>query len=215
MEWNVLEISSLESAVLGKHCLAFVFVVLFFSRWLPRRKTDQSRFLAELRDNRTLVIFDIAFGVLFVFLLVVSVVLLLFPQNTLSCTDPEPKLAKLQGYVSDQWIRPYLWAPDSAGSYVVISGKQLYVPEIQASLIGTKAEVSFLPEHGYALRLTDSASAVEDLSDAWYLSAGRWLMVISGVYLAIRLGYYIGLESLAEKKRQDKTNPLADFLNRL
>lgn len=215
MEWTLGELCAWESEALAKHILAFVFVLLYFSRWFPRKKRSINSFRTEFEKNRVLLICDIVFGVLFISLLVVSTILLLSPQNVLSEKVSATAPVALRGEVSDQWLRPYLLAPSSAGSYVIIGTKQLYIPQIKTSMIGMSSELMYLPKFGYAVRFESALSSTTELHYPWYLYAGRWFALLSGLYLAVRLGITIFKEGIAEKKQRDKTNPIAQFLDRL
>lgn len=214
MEWNPATISNAESAALAKHILAFFFAVIFFVYLLSEIKHCTTQ-RASSKKLRIAIVLDIAFYALFLSLIITSVILLLSPYNALSFTDAEQQPATLCGSVSEQYLRPYLWAPSTKGSCIIIGEKQLYLSGLHASIEGTTAELTYLPGTAYALSLSSVVPEMPALSYPWYLHFCRVLMLVSGVYLIIRLGQVAACEALHIKKQRDKSNPLIQFLDHL
>lgn len=210
IDWTPAALFEAESAALAKHCLAFLFFLVFlvyFCVSLRRRKRKGSE------ERRHLLLADAALGGLFLALLTASVLLLLFPQNALRLTGTEQQTETLRGTVSAQYLRPYLWAPSTAGSYGTLGGETLYLPGLRASAAGA-AETAFLPGTNYALTFSSAAQEAA-LPYPWYLHAGRVLLLVSGLYIVARLMQISAYEAIQMKKQRDKTDPLTQYLDRL
>ncbi|MBQ3357035.1 MAG: hypothetical protein IJG45_08010 [Oscillospiraceae bacterium] len=210
IEWTPATLCEAESVALAKHVIALLFVSVFLIYLfvaIKRRAGHQT----ETEKHRISMILDLVFGGIFVSLFAVSVVLLLTPQNALRFSEAEQHADDLQGTVSEQYLRPYLWAPPSAGSYAMVEGKELYFSGLRASVIGETVEVSFLPDAVYVLTLSTASTEASALSYPWYLYAGRVLMLVSGIYILIRLGQISAHEAVQMKNKQDKSNPLIQY----
>lgn len=213
LDLHMEELISTESAAFAKHILCFLFFTVFYLRWLPRKKCGGSSFRAELEQHRAVVILDIICGVVFFALLILSLVLLL--RHGAVFTEADSKTATLQGEVKGQWLRPYLLSPDSAGSYAIVEGKIFYLPMVKASLLNTDVYLTYLLNNNYVLSLHCNVVSDVALKLPWYLSVGRWAMLISGGYLALRLGAIACRECFQAKKQRDKTDPVSQFVDHL
>ncbi|MBQ3355571.1 MAG: hypothetical protein IJG45_00440 [Oscillospiraceae bacterium] len=209
-EWTPATLCEVESAALAKHCIVFLFVLVFLVYLFVAIKR-RAWHRAETESRRLSIVLDLVFGGIFVSLFAVSIVLLLTPQNALRFSEVEQHADVLRGTVSEQYLRPYLWAPTSAGSYVVVEGKELYFTGLRASVIGENVELSFMPDTAYVLTLSTASLETSVLSYPWYLYAARGLMLVSGIYIVVRLGQISAREAVQMKKKQDKDNPLIQY----
>lgn len=123
MQWNLAALSDAEAVALLKHFGALVFLLVFYSRWIPRKKKGIYGFQTEWSRNAKLVIADISAGALFSVLLLISAWLILYG----SFSGGETVNAAVGGKLSSQWVRPYLWGPVSDGSYANVAQTPWYL----------------------------------------------------------------------------------------
>lgn len=213
LDLHMEELISSESAAFAKHILCFLFFTVFYLRWLPRKKHGGSSFRAELEQHRAAVILDIICGVVFFALLILSLVLLL--RHGVVFAEDGLKTVTQHGKVTGQWLRPYLLSPTSAGSYAIVEGKTFYLPTVKASLLNADVYLTYLLDNNYVIGLHCDVVSDITLTLPWYLSVGRWAMLISGGYLASRLGAVACRECFQAKKQRDKSDPLSQFMDHL
>ena len=217
MFWDASVICDAEGITLIKHLGALVFLLIFFSRWIPRKKQQIYGFQAEYHHDPHLVIADIVMGLVFSILLLVSVCLLLLPTREI-WSGPKGPDQMIQGKVTEQWVRPYLWAPASAGTYGRIGDTVLYFPEILNSVTGN-IKALYQDGNRYVIQMIGSMRIEDALQTPWYILVGRWTMILSGVYLAIRLGIVAGKEAVDHQRKwekvKEKSDPVFRFLDRL
>ena len=213
LDLHLEELISSESAAFAKHILCFLFFTAFYLRWLPRKKRGGSSFRGELEQHRTLVMLDIICGGVFFSLLILSLVLLL--RHGVVFAEDGLKTVTQHGNVTEQWLRPYLLSPTSAGSYAIVEGKTFYLPTVKASLLNADVYLTYLLDNNYVVGLHCDVVSDITLTLPWYLSVGRWTMLISGGYLALRLGAIACRECFQAKKQRDKADPFSQFIDHL